>query len=217
MKSVIAGKFEKQSPVVEFDDRSKTFSSERRTLLGNMAKSWAGLACAAIASANLPGIPAAAATPNPQPGAASSKHTKVVASDEATVVETSSGKIRGFQTNGIYVFKGVPYGASTSGARRFMPPAKPEPWTGIRNALSFGRACPQEDSMHFEMDGKNLASHDEDAFLLHRGSAIVVPGEDCLRVNLWTPEINGSRKRPVMGLHARRRILRRLRARSSLL
>jgi para-nitrobenzyl esterase len=48
------------------------------------------------------------------------------------------------------------------------------------------------------MDGKNLANSDEDAFLLHRGSAATVPGEDCLRVNIWSPEINGSHKRPVM-------------------
>src|SRR5258708_34882104 len=79
-----------------------------------------------------------------------------------------------------------------------MPPAKPEPWPGIRNALQYGRACPSEDSAHFNTDGKNLANADEDAFLLHRGSAVTVPGEDCLRVNLWTPEINGSHKRPVM-------------------
>jgi para-nitrobenzyl esterase len=39
---------------------------------------------------------------------------------------------------------------------------------------------------------------DEYKFLIHRGTAIVAPGEDCLRVNLWTPEINGSGKRPVM-------------------
>jgi para-nitrobenzyl esterase len=79
-----------------------------------------------------------------------------------------------------------------------MPPAASEPWTGIRNALAYGRICPQDDSAHFDTDGKNLASHDEDAFLLHRGSAVCVPGEDCLRVNVWTPEINGSHRRPVM-------------------
>ena len=46
--------------------------------------------------------------------------------------------------------------------------------------------------------GGNLAGKDEDAFLLHRGSAEQVAGEDCLRVNLWTPEINGAGRRPVM-------------------
>jgi para-nitrobenzyl esterase len=163
-----------------------------------MAAACAGLAGAAIAPANSLGLPATAMALNSKQAAAECGRAKVIASDEATVVETSAGKIRGFQRNGIYIFKGVPYGASTSGAGRFMPPAKPEPWTGIRNALAYGRICPQEDSAHFDMDGKNLASHDEDAFLLHRGSAILVPGEDCLRVNVWTPEINSSHKRPVM-------------------
>src|SRR5712692_7259019 len=121
----------------------------------------------------------------------------VIASDAATVAETTSGKIRGFKRNGVCIFKGVPYGASTTGARRFMPPVKPEPWTGIRNALQYGRICPYLDSAHFDSDGKNLANSDEDQFVLHRGAALV-PGEDCLRVNVWTPEINASHKRPVM-------------------
>ena len=78
-----------------------------------------------------------------------------------------------------------------------MPPVKPEPWTGIRNALQYGRICPYLDSAHFDTNGKNLANSDEDQFVLHRGAA-PVPGEDCLRVNVWTPEINASHKRPVM-------------------
>jgi para-nitrobenzyl esterase len=138
---------------------------------------------------------AQAALHNPQ---APCGQTKVVASDEATVVDTSAGKIRGFKRDGVYIFKGVPYGASTSGANRFMPPMKPEPWSGIRNALQYGRVCPSQDSAHFDTDGKNLANTDEDAFVLHRGAAATVHGEDCLRLNLWTPEINGSHKRPVM-------------------
>ena len=122
----------------------------------------------------------------------------VTASDASTVAETTTGKIRGFRRNGVYTFKGLPYGASTAGERRFMPPVKPEPWNGIRNALQYGRICPYQDSAHFNTDGKNLANSDEDQFVLHRGAAATVPGEDCLRLNLWTAEISGSQKRPVM-------------------
>jgi len=178
--------------------RSTPISRDRRRFLGGIAASCAGLAGTAIASSNpLPPSPAAAkgALHEPQPPCGRSK---VLASDEATVVETSAGKIRGFKRNGIYIFKGVPYGASTSGANRFMPPASPEPWSGIRNSLQYGRVCPSQDSAHFDTDGKNLANTDEDAFVLHRGAAATVQGEDCLRLNLWTPEINGSHKRPVM-------------------
>jgi para-nitrobenzyl esterase len=171
-----------------------SFSKSRRALLGGMAGFWAGWAAS---SGRLAAQPAADAVTTP--GAAGGcERSKVTCSDAATVVETAAGKVRGYERNGIYIFKGIPYGASTAGERRFMPPAAPAPWTGIRNALAYGRICPQEDSAHFDFDGRNLAPHDEDAFLLHRGSAIWVPGEDCLRVNVWTPEINRSHKRPVM-------------------
>jgi para-nitrobenzyl esterase len=177
---------------------SKPAIGSRRAVLGSMATLGAGLAGSMIAPRNVHAFSATAphtAAENLPPPCGISK---VVASDAATVVETSSGKIRGYRRNGIYTFKGVPYGASTSGRGRFMPPAKPEAWTGIRNALTYGRVCPQEDSAHRNMDGKNQAKDDEELFLIHRGSAIWVPGEDCLRVNLWTPEINGSGKRPVI-------------------
>lgn len=185
--------FEKQSHAGAREGSSEPVSAGRRRVLGGIAASCVGLAGASIASSSQIAAPIAEAQPGPARG-----RSKVIASDSATVVETSAGKIRGFERSGVYIFKGVPYGASTSGVNRFMPAAKPEPWAGIRNALAYGRICPQEDSEHVVTDGKNLAPNDEDAFLLHRGSAVWVPGEDCLRLNVWTPEINGNGKRPVM-------------------
>src|SRR6266850_2527786 len=169
----------------------------RRSFISGMATLGAGLAGSAILPASAVSQPMTDAPSKTKSVTGECGGGLVIASDTATVAETTAGKIRGFRRNGVYIFKGVPYGATTAGARRFMPPVKPEPWTGIRNALQYGRICPYQDSAHFDMNGKNLANSDEDQFVLHRGAALV-PGEDCLRVNVWTPEINASHKRPVM-------------------
>src|SRR6185436_14344227 len=73
--------------------------------------------------------------------AASSTFAPVFADD--VIAETTYGRIRGTDLGGVKVFKGVPYGASTTGRNRFMPPVAPAKWAGVRDALAYGPSAPQ--------------------------------------------------------------------------
>ena len=111
------------------------------------------------------------------------------------IAETVSGKVRGFAGNGVYAFKGIPYGAPTGGAARFSRPSKPAPWAGVRSCMNYGHMCPN--GFPWSQAGDNAPHGDEDAFLLSRG--FTPSGEDCLRLNVWTPGLAAStRKRPVL-------------------
>ena len=56
-------------------------------------------------------------------------------------VETTAGKVRGLVVDKIHAFKGLRYGESTAGARRFLAPVKVQPWTGVRDATRPGNEC----------------------------------------------------------------------------
>jgi para-nitrobenzyl esterase len=109
------------------------------------------------------------------------------------VVEIATGHIRGIENGGVRSFKGIPYGASTTGRNRFQPPQPPAPAPGVRDMLVFGAACP------FRPGGPQntpASVPPEDAFLLYRSYLQHSAHEDCLRLNVWAP--SGSGRRPVM-------------------
>ncbi|MEJ1159473.1 carboxylesterase/lipase family protein [Prosthecomicrobium sp. N25] len=111
---------------------------------------------------------------------------------DTPVLETTSGRIRGFAADGIHTFLGIPYGAPTGGAARFRPPRPAEPWTGVRPAIVYGAACPQAPR---EAGAPSERHFVEEAFLLGFNHSRY--DEDCLRLNVWTPSPDVA-KRPVM-------------------
>ncbi len=104
------------------------------------------------------------------------------------VVETTNGRLRGMMAGGIAKFVGIRYGAPASGANRFMPPQPVEKWSGVRDALQYSDTAPQVpgDRRH---DYADLIMFD------NQPSG---PGEDNLALNLWSPTLANTAKKPVI-------------------
>src|SRR4051794_6507722 len=77
------------------------------------------------------------------PTQGSEKHADkqaLLVGDNIALAETQYGKVRGYVLRDIHYFLGIPYGADTSGANRFMPPQKPKPWADVYPALWWGNS-----------------------------------------------------------------------------
>ncbi|HEU4546492.1 MAG TPA: carboxylesterase/lipase family protein [Microlunatus sp.] len=94
----------------------------------------------------------------------------------SAVVRTVQGELRGSTADGIQMFLGIPFAAAPTGPNRLRPPQPVEPWVGVRDATRLGPAPPQvapPESAGSEWD-------------------TAVAGEDCLSLNVWTPDPGGA-------------------------
>ncbi|MDX2968017.1 carboxylesterase family protein [Kribbella solani] len=98
--------------------------------------------------------------------------------DDRTEPNSSPGGSVGAE---VLVFKGVPYAAAPVGVDRFEPPRAPEPWTRPLDATDYGPTAPQSRA---EGDLADFAPR------------MVIPGDDYLNLNIWTPGLTGNA--PVM-------------------
>jgi len=76
------------------------------------------------------------------------------------------------------VFKGIPFAQAPVGDLRWREPMSVKPWSGVRDATAFGAPCAQ--NPYFIANAKEASR------------------EDCLFLNIWSPEWPGKSRKPVM-------------------
>jgi len=92
-------------------------------------------------------------------------------------VQFKDGAVRGRAESGVYAFLGIPYAAPPFGANRMQPPQPVTPWDGERDATAYGPTVPKGD-------------YPPQYQLLF--PEVVIAGEECLNLNVWTPDPGAS-------------------------
>ena len=89
-------------------------------------------------------------------------------SAKASTVQTVSGPVAGYVEDGVYIYKGIPYGE----AARFMPPTDPQPWKEVRASRSYGPVSPHGPRSGWRDDNQAFTMHWDDGWQMAR----TVPG-----------------------------------------
>lgn len=98
---------------------------------------------------------------------------------KARPVRTDRGLVEGVRADGLTIYKGLPYAAPPTGELRWRPPRPAASWTGVRRAVAFAPACMQ--------DGVSMPGETPSAV-----------SEDCLYLNVWTPDHRAGERLAVM-------------------
>jgi para-nitrobenzyl esterase len=93
-----------------------------------------------------------------------------IASAAPPEAATDAGRVRGSISNGVKSWKGIPFAAPPVGGNRWRAPQPLAKWQGVREATQYGHDCMQ---LPFASDAAPLGTE---------------PSEDCLVLNIWTPE-----------------------------
>lgn len=89
-------------------------------------------------------------------------------------VNTAYGPVTGQKNGSVYEFLGVPFASPPTDSLRWRPPLPPEPWSMPLHVQSFPPKCPQRSSTQWD-------------------TTYTIEGdEDCLYLNIWTPDTAGS-------------------------
>jgi para-nitrobenzyl esterase len=110
-----------------------------------------------------------------------------LAADHETI-QVDGGLIAGrpADSQGVRIFRGIPYAAPPVGVLRWRPPQAVAPWRGVRSADVAAKNCIQM--------GYEKGSYYEREFYREP----VPSSEDCLYVNIWTPARSAGERRPVL-------------------
>ena len=96
------------------------------------------------------------------------------------IVATTAGKLEGLEHDDHLEFRGIPFAAPPVGPLRLRPPEPVEPWDGTHSATEYGAISLQMVSPIEQFQGLDVSQ----------------ASEDCLYLNVWTPDLDGSH--PVM-------------------